>query len=169
MNLYLRLIWVLFTGLFKKRIGLLNDSVLKFRVMPNDLDIYGHMNNGRYLTIMDLGRMDLILRTGMKVPVKKHHWNPLIASSIIRFKNSLKPFKSYELRTRIVAWDDKWFYIEQRFERKGRLFARAVVQGLFRGPHGNVKSTHVLSELGLELSSPNRPEILALFSHVSTF
>ena len=30
------------------------------RVWPNDLDTNAHMNNGRYLTLMDLGRFDLM-------------------------------------------------------------------------------------------------------------
>jgi len=38
---------------------------LTFRVLPTDLDVLGHMNNGVYLSIMDLGRMDLLQRSGV--------------------------------------------------------------------------------------------------------
>ena len=55
MNLILRMIKVLVAALFGQRLGVLDSSILTFRVWPNDLDINLHMNNGRYLTIMDLG------------------------------------------------------------------------------------------------------------------
>ena len=34
------------------------------RVLPNNLDINGHMNNGRYLTIVDLALFTLFIRSG---------------------------------------------------------------------------------------------------------
>ena len=36
-----------------------------FRVWPHDLDTSLHMNNGRYWTLMDLGRADLMIRSGL--------------------------------------------------------------------------------------------------------
>ena len=65
MNLYLRLFILLIRALFKPRMATLDTSVLHFHVLPNDLDLHRHMNNGRYLSIMDLGRADLMLRTGI--------------------------------------------------------------------------------------------------------
>jgi acyl-CoA thioesterase FadM len=38
---------------------------LRLRVLPNDIDINLHMNNGRYLTICDLTRVDMFIRTGL--------------------------------------------------------------------------------------------------------
>ena len=35
------------------------------RVWFNDLDINFHMNNGRYMTICDLTRVDLFVRSGL--------------------------------------------------------------------------------------------------------
>jgi acyl-ACP thioesterase len=54
MNLYLRLLWTLLRAPFKPRIVLGDTIELKLRVWPNDLDVNGHMNNGRYMTITDL-------------------------------------------------------------------------------------------------------------------
>ena len=66
MNLWLRLIWLFLTTPFRPRLAIPTDvSVLGLRVLPNDLDLSLHMNNGRYLTVMDLGRLDLILRSGL--------------------------------------------------------------------------------------------------------
>jgi acyl-ACP thioesterase len=66
MNLYFRLILVLISGLLSKtRTSIMDVHSVWFRVLPNDLDTNLHMNNGRYLTIMDLGRTDAILRSGL--------------------------------------------------------------------------------------------------------
>ena len=65
MNLFLRLIRVLLTIRSRGQLAPFEDSVLTFRVWPGDLDLNVHMNNGRYLTVMDLGRLDLMARTGL--------------------------------------------------------------------------------------------------------
>ena len=78
MNLFLRLFYVLAAGFFRERLKVLDTSILNLAVFPNDLDIYGHMNNGRYLTLMDLGRMDLIVRTGLGKTAGQNRWKPLV-------------------------------------------------------------------------------------------
>ena len=66
MNLWLRLIWVALSGWLGHRLDLPGEaSRLTFRVWFHDLDPFRHMNNGRYLTLMDLGRTDLMVRSGL--------------------------------------------------------------------------------------------------------
>ena len=166
MNLFFRLLLLLLSMLFKKPLKLLDSSELRFRVFPNDLDIYGHMNNGRYLTLMDLGRMDWIWRTGLGRAAKKNRWKPLVASSMIRYKKSLTLWRPFCLYTRILGWDDKWFYIEQVFKKGERVMASAVVKGLFRGPKGNVPPALVLAAMGRAQASPELPQPVRLWSEI---
>ena len=42
-----------------------------FRCRPWDLDMFMEMNNGRVLTLYDLGRFDLSIRTGLAKLLKK--------------------------------------------------------------------------------------------------
>ena len=168
MNLFIRLMGVVISAFFKRRLGLLEESVIKFRVWPNDLDIYGHMNNGRYLTIMDLGRMDLIFRTGMIRAAGKYRWNPLVASSHMRYKKALSLFQSYELCSRIVCWDGRWFFIEQRFKSRGHEVAVGWIKGLFYGPHGKVPTGEVVKALNFSGASPAMPAPLKLWLESET-
>ena len=163
MSLFFRVLFIIFTSIFKKRLGPLEDSVIKLWVLPNDLDIQGHMNNGRFLTLMDLGRIDLMIRTGFWKTSQKHRWIPLIGTAMISFKRPLNLFQCFELHSRIVCWDDKWCYIEQRFVRKGRIITFAWTRGLFRGPSGNVSSAEVLAKSGYRLKSPPMPRALKLW------
>ena len=78
MNLLLRLIWVLLTARLRGPLRLLDESRLRLLVLPTDLDTNLHMNNGRYLSIMDRGRMDYVMRVGLLRIVIRNRWMPLV-------------------------------------------------------------------------------------------
>lgn len=152
MNLYLRLIRVLLAARFGSRLNLVSDmSTIEFRVLPNDLDMNLHMNNGRYFTIMDLGRMDLIARSGVLSACWRLKWMPVLGAAKMNFLKPLNPFQKFTLRTRLVGWDEKWFYIEQSFlNDQGKIAATATVKGLFRSPRGNVPTAMIFEEIDAE-------------------
>jgi len=154
-NLIIRLIYVLLASMFRSRLNVLDVSVVNFRVLINDLDFNGHMNNGRYLTIMDLGRLDLIFRAGFSKKILTAQWMPIVASSKIRFRRSLGPFQKYQLHSRLLCWDDKWFIVEQRFMVKSRVVAIAFVKALFKDRKGNnIAPEDVLLSVGYVGISP---------------
>jgi acyl-CoA thioesterase FadM len=134
-------------------------------VFPNDLDLNFHVNNGRYLTLMDLGRYDLILRTGLWPMLKKEGWYPVLSTASIRFRRSLRLFQRFNLSTQIVWWDEKWFFIEHQITVGGELYARALVKGLFRDRNGNVSVERMLKAAGQEAPDPGEaPEIVRTWS-----
>ena len=66
MSLWFRMLYVWILAYFRERLPVgPARSVLVLRVLPNDLDINFHVNNGRFLTLCDLNRMDLFIRTGL--------------------------------------------------------------------------------------------------------
>ena len=75
----------------------------------------------------------------------------------MKYKRSLQCFQTFQLTTRIMGWDSKWFYIEQTFVREGQVHAVGFVKGLFRGPDGNVPTQVVLSLLEEGIQSPLLP------------
>lgn len=158
MNLIFRVLAVLW-GYWRHpgRRHALEPSVLTFRVLPNDLDPNWHMNNGRYLTIMDLGRLDLTLHSGLMRSIIRHRWMPVLGGAVIRYHRSLRPFQVYTLTTRIVGWDAKWLYIEQTFDVDGKRAATGIVKGLIRAKDRSVPTAEVLHEVGLDLPSPALP------------
>lgn len=163
MSLFVRFFFITITAFFRKRLGVLEESVLDLRVLPNDLDANGHMNNGRYLTIMDLGRIDMVVRMGLADKVIRRIWYPIVAASMIYFNHSLKPFQHYQLRSRIVYWDQKWFFVEQRFERAGTVVAVAVVKSLFRNAQGNIPTADLLAVAYHPAPGPPLPPAIDLW------
>ena len=120
MNLYLRMIKVMVSAWFGRPLEPLDTSIVTMRVWPNDLDLNMHMNNGRFLTLMDLGRGDLITRGGFLRIALKRGWFPVVGAQIISFYRPLNAFQKFDLKTKIVGWDDDWIFLEQEFWRNGR-------------------------------------------------
>jgi acyl-CoA thioesterase FadM len=147
-NLYLRLLrlWLQARrGPVEQR---LNPSRLRLRVWPNDLDLFGHMNNGRYLTLMDLGRLHIVMKSGLLRVMRKRNWYAAVAAVEIRFRRPLRLWQRYTLITEIVDWDGTWFLFEQRFESAGKVYARALVQAQFRHQRERVSVVTVLESVG---------------------
>lgn len=139
----------------------LSESHIRLRVWPNDLDLNIHVNNGRYLTLMDLGRMDLMFRSGAIKLWLGHGWQPLVGLSMCRHFKALKVFQAFELRTKILGWDEKWIYFEQRFESKGQLYALGIVKGLMAGKSGPVPTAMLMDVLKIADPSPALPAYVA--------
>ena len=158
MNLFFRVVAVLVRyWLGRRRSSPLEPSVLTFHVLPNDLDPNRHMNNGRYLTIMDLGRLDLTLHSGLMRQVLRRRWMPVLGGAFITYRRPLKLFQAYTLTTRIVGWDAKWIYMEQTFDSRGKRAASALVKGLLRAPEGSVPTPEVMAAVGIDIPSPPLP------------
>ena len=158
MNLYLRFLMVFIRALFKPRMQTLDTSVLHFHVLPNDLDLNRHMNNGRYLSLMDLGRIDLMTRIGLFTLARKNSWLPIVGTVHMRYRRPLKLFQAFEMRTRITYWDDKWVFIEQAIISRGKICALGTVQGLIRGKDGNIPTAYLMKQLGMNDNKPAMPD-----------
>jgi acyl-CoA thioesterase FadM len=158
MNLWLRALRVIIWGLFfKSKLRADQESVVSFVVMPHDLDPYMHMNNGRYLTILDLGRTDIFVRTPLLRLARKHGWWPVVAATNIRYKRPLPPFRRFQVHTRVLGWDDKGFYIDQYITSRGVVTTQAVIKAVFPG----VSARTVVEALGLNPQSPPLPPEVA--------
>jgi len=134
----------------------------RLRVLPNDLDALLHVNNGVFLTLMDLGRVDLLLRSDAHHAIRKKGWYPVLAAGTIRIKRSLKLFQKFTIRTSVIGWDERSVYLEQQFISKGKLVAKAVVDARFLSKKGGgVTPTELLAFLDLDQSSPELPDWVA--------
>lgn len=163
MNLYFRLL-ALFLGLKRRpKLGIWDTGVTRFRVLPNDLDALGHMNNGRYLTIMDLGRMDLMIRSGYWRRLREAGWYPVVAGQTITYRRSLNPFQKYELHTRMLGHDPHGSYVEQTFCIGEEVYAKAYVRARFLKKSGGKVSDEEIHEfMGEDVPESSRiPEWVA--------
>ena len=147
---------------------LLAPSRVAFRVMPNDCDINFHMNNGRYLTFMDLGRVHLMRQVRLIKTIIAEKWMPVLAAAEITFIRSLVPFQRFELVTQLMGWDEKYVYIEQKFESHGKLYAHAFVKAVFLKAGQVVPNAEVVAKAGYSGPVPPMPEELRLWAQLGT-
>lgn len=162
MNLWLRLIWLFLSARRRPRLAMPEDvSRLSFRVWPLDLDVSLHMNNGRYLTIMDLGRLDVMIRSGLWRAVVHHKWVPIASTIKIRYRRELRLLDRFALETRLIAWDAEKVVMEQVFvlaggPRAGQVAAHALfLGGIYdRGQRGFIPISRLMAEVGVKAESP---------------
>jgi acyl-CoA thioesterase FadM len=147
--------------------GVLEEDCLRLRVWPNDLDLNLHMNNARYLSWMDYGRTHLLARTHLLEHIVRDRWTPLVGAVWITYRRSLAAFARFTMTSRLVCWDERWFYLEQTFSGDEGLAAVGWVKGVLRGPEGNLEPQTVLERIAPGIVSPPIPEAIANWNELT--
>lgn len=137
-------------------------SEITLRVYPNDLDINIHMNNARYASMMDVGRFDFLIRSGLMHKMRHENWRPVIGSAYITYYKPLKIFQKFHVHSRVIYWDEKWFYLEQIIKHKDMIMTHAYVKCLFlKKRKEKIPTEDLLIELQEQaLEKPTPPEAL---------
>lgn len=148
MNLFLRLFYVLTRSFFRERLPAAPLTTrLHMLTFPNDLDVNFHVNNGRYLTLCDLSRVDYFIRSGLARLMLKRGWMPVISEHTMVYKKSLKAFQRFELEMSITHWDEKFVYMQHRFMRHGKLVAEGTSKGAVVSKAGVVQPQQLIDLL----------------------
>ena len=157
MSLHIRLFLTWLRACYMAPIKMGDTIELKLRVWPQDLDINGHMNNGRYMTITDLALIEYLTRTGFIKVALRNGWRPMLGGSIISYRRGLKPFAEYTLRFSIICWDERWNYMTFEFLQNGTTMALGHSKGAVVGSAGIVSSADAREVMGLDSASPQFP------------
>jgi acyl-CoA thioesterase FadM len=147
--------------------GVLDEDRLRLRVLPNDIDINLHMNNARYLNIMDYARTHLLARTRLLEHIIQSRWQPLVGAVWITYRRSLPLFSAFSITSRMVCWDEKWFYLEQTFTGRDGLAAMGWVKGVLRNSQGTVDPQKVIEGVAPGLLSPPMPDTIATWNELT--
>ena len=156
MNLILRMIILLVGSFFKPGLPAERPkNALILRVLPNDIDINLHMNNGRYLTICDLTRVDMFIRTGLAKTMIIEKWMPVISEHTMKYKKALKLFQKYEIKMEITGWDERSFQMLHTFIVGDRVVAEGTSLGVIVSKSGVVAPVDVMEKLVERLAKKN--------------
>ena len=123
-------------------------SEITLRCRLTDIDNFLEMNNGRVLTLYDMGRTDFAVRTGLGKQLLKQRWGLVVAGSTIQYRKRIRAFQKVTMKTKIVGFDARWIYVEQSMWVKGQPCSSALLRtGVTEG--GKVIATErVLAALG---------------------
>jgi acyl-CoA thioesterase FadM len=138
------------------------ETVTRWRVMPGDLDMFGHMNNSRYLLLMDFARVDYLASMGLLTEAFKNRWVIPVGAAQVDFHRSLKPFERFEIGTQVLSWNNRWFYMRQTFRSHAmpaRTVATAHVKVIFRSRSGTIAPKDVVRmAVGVDVQAPTLPD-----------
>jgi acyl-CoA thioesterase FadM len=148
-------------------LDILDEDHLRMRVLPNDIDLNLHMNNARYLSIMDYARTHLLARTRLLEHMLHSRWQPLVGAAWVTYRRSLPLFSVFSLTSRLVCWDDRWFYIEETFTSRRGLAAIGWIKGALRDAHGLVDPQRAIESVAPGTLSPPMPEAMASWNDIT--
>jgi YbgC/YbaW family acyl-CoA thioester hydrolase len=168
MHMILRHILWFFKKFTDSKIELKEASSIQMRVLPTDLDFLWHVNNGVYFSFMDFGRMNMIFRNGIFDLAQKNGWYGVVASETMKFKRSLQLWDKFTLQTQMTGYDDKYFYITQKFILKDTVVAQGLVKIRFLSKKGGGVSTQEIIKATGESLENHSPELGDAWSKIES-
>jgi acyl-CoA thioesterase FadM len=165
MSLHFRLLLTILFSYFKSKLGSFVETKATFTVFPTDCHIpfFRLMSGGRYFDFMDLARVDQVARLGVLDLMGKDKLSINIGGQLLRYRKPMKVFTRFTVSTKIVYWDDRFFYVEQKFEQDGIIKTEGLVQGCFRSKLGVVPPVELLERANLKIDRPPLPELVKWF------
>lgn len=158
MNLYFRFALLFLWRIGHcKRIDFLDTSKINYRVLPLDCDINLHLTNSRYPAFMDLARTYMIAEIGLMKQFLKNKWLPIVNAAEFTYIRDIKPFEKFTIETKIVGWDEKYFYIEHRIVTARGLHCIAHVRGVFVCRGKQVPIETLIAAAGYTGDTPELP------------
>lgn len=135
----------------------LESHVSYHRCWPQDIDQFMEMNNGRILTILDLGRTGLAQRVGLLSALRKNRWGLTIAGSSVRYRKRIRPFTRFRMVSKAVGWSERFFYMEQTIWLGNDCAVQALYRSAVTDKNGIVDPAKVFAAVGMDQPSPEKP------------
>ena len=134
------------------------------RCWPWDIDMWAELNNGRTLTLYDLGRIPMARRIGLIGVLRKTGWGLTMAGVSVRYRRRIRTFEKITMKSRAVCWDDRFVYIEQSMWKKnGDCANHALYRAAVTDKAGIVPPARVLEKMGRTDATPPTPDWVRLW------
>ncbi|MEL6838618.1 MAG: acyl-CoA thioesterase [Pseudomonadota bacterium] len=136
----------------------LDTHVSHHRCWPQDIDQFIEMNNGRILTILDLGRTGLAQRVGLLRALSKNRWGLTVAGSSVMYRKRIRPFVKFRVVSKCVGWDERFMYLDQSMWIDDQCAVQALYRTAVTDRNGIVRPERLMAAMGLRDQSPAFPE-----------
>lgn len=155
---FLRLPWQMWRHRNDPPIMIMGEHVSQHICWPWDLDFWFELNNGRTLTLYDLGRVPAANRMGLTRVLAKKRWGMTVAGSTVRYRRRVRAFDRITMRTRGVGWDSRFIYVQQSMWVRGECTSHVLIRMAVTGKTGIVPPAEVMAAMGHDTVSPPLPE-----------
>lgn len=151
MHMIFRILMVFFKSKKAPKLSMFDTGSVSMRATLTDIDFAGHINNGMYFSIFDLGRFDLMFRSGVWDILRKKKWTPVVQCETITFRKSVELGRKFSQETRLLGLDEKCIYFEQRIVVDGEIYARAYIATRMTSKKGAVSNEEIMQAVGLQV------------------
>ena len=146
-------------------LALTGTHVSRHMCLPWDLDIWMELNNGRTLTLYDLGRLPLAKRVGLLGAMKANGWGLTMAGACVRYRRRIRMFEVVEMHSRALCWDARFIYLEQSmWKRNGECANHIVYRAALTDASGIVAPQKVARAITGQGASPPMPGWIAAWA-----
>ena len=151
MHMIFRILLTWLSGRKRERVSMFDTGSLPLRATLTDIDFAGHINNGMYFSIFDLGRFDLMFRSGVWDVLRSNKWTPVVQAETMTFRKSVRLGTRFTLETQLLGLDEKCIYFEQRIVVDGEIYARGYIATRMTSKHGAVSNEQIMAKVGVEV------------------
>lgn len=138
--------------------SILTTAATDHRAWPWDTDMYGELNNGRILTLGELGRWGLAREIGLLGALKRRSGALAIAGVSVRYRRRIPVMARYRIETRALGWDAKFIYLDVSMWMGETAANQALLRTAVVTKNGTVPPAEIAAELGHDAPSPPLPD-----------
>ena len=129
-----------------------------FVARPWDMDVFFEMNNGRHLTLFDMGRFEYSARCGLWRNVKRKGWGFAVGGASVRYRRRIRMFDRVTTFTTLLGRDARWFYFNQSHMVRGVVCSSTLARTAVTGEDGIVPTQTVAEAMGAPDWNPPLPD-----------
>ena len=161
---FIRLVWQFAKHRNDPPLPVTGTHISQHYCLPWDLDVFMELNNGRTLTLLDMGRLPLAKRTGLLRALSQNKWGLTMAGVTVRYRRRVKAFDRVTIKSRALCWDDRFFYLEQAmFRADGECANHAIYRAAITSKSGMISPATVLASIGYNTPSPPVPDWISIW------
>lgn len=158
---FARLIWGQFRARSLAPLGPFDPHVSQHICWPWDIDPWMELNNGRTLTLYDLGRLPWGARVGANRALLANGWGMAVAGASVRYRKRVKAFDRITMVTRLAGWDARFFYMDQSMWTGDDCTSQALIRSAVTsgaGKGGIIAPARMAAAMGHDGPSPTLPD-----------
>jgi acyl-CoA thioesterase FadM len=162
MVLYFRMLWM-FIKLYldRSKVEPLAPFVRQFTVLPTDLDLFGHMNNSRYFSLMDIVRVEYFARSGFYSVKNRKKYLGFGGLLLARFRRQLKLGEKFHIIYEPIGCTEEAIYIDVKFVKNGYIHCHAIEKQMMYEHHkGILKTSQVFETIGHPMPEFKNPDYI---------
>lgn len=125
---------------------------------PWDLDPWIELNNGRTLTLFDLGRIPMVARSGLVPALRAKGWGMTVAGNTTRYRRRIRMLDRFTMISRVIGWDSRFIYMEQSMWKGSECCNHMLLRAAITSAQGIVPPARVNEAMGRSGDSPALPD-----------